>query len=133
MNNEEKMLEILAQLQETQKQMLTEQELIRESLKQVQTEQMQMREEQKQMREDIQQVKDRLDRVEDRATRTAAIQENVIQRSIAAIAEGQDMTHQMMKELASKREVEDLRDQVEILRTVVALHSREIEALKKAQ
>lgn len=105
MNNEEKILEILAQMQKAQVQ----------------------------MREDIQQIKDRLGRVEDLATRTAVIQENEIQRTINALGEGQELTHQMMRELTSKREADELRDQVEILRTVVALHSREIEALKKAQ
>ena len=78
------------------------------------------------MRDEIQQIKDR-------TTRTALTQENVIQRSIDALVEGQELTYQMMRDLAAKNEVEDLRDEVQILRTVVGLHSREIEALKKAQ
>ena len=86
----------------------------------------QLQEIRKEMREEIQQIKEL-------ATRAALTQENVVQPAIDTLVEGQELTHQMMKELATKRDVDELRDQVEIPRTVVALHSREIEALKKAQ
>ena len=86
-----------------------------------------------QMQGDLAGVKGQLSKVEDLATRTALTQENVIQPAIDALVEGQELTHQMLKELATKGEIEDLRDQLQILRTVVAAHSREIEALKKAQ
>ena len=140
MNNEEKMLEILAQMQTDMVQMQTNMVQMQTDMVQIQTDmaqmredQIQMRKDQTQMREDIQQIKDRLDCVEEQATRTALLQENDIRRTLDALTEGQGLTHQMMRELTSKRETDELRDQVDILRTVVALHSREIEALKKAQ
>ena len=67
------------------------------------------------------------------ATRTALTQENIVLPAINALVEGQEMTHQMIKQLATKEEVQDVRDQLQVIKTVVASHSRDIEQLKKAQ
>ena len=140
MINEDKILEILIKMQETQQQMQTDFSQMREGIQQIKdrldrVEDRLNRVEDRlnRMEDRLNQVEDRLDRVEDRATRTALFQENVMQPAINAIGEGLELTQQKMRELTSKRESDELRDQVEILRTVVALHSREIEALKKAQ
>lgn len=78
-------------------------------------------------------MKDELSPITDRLTRIELTLENEITSSINALAEGQDLTHQKLKELASKDEVDDLKAEVRLLRRVVAQHSQEIEALKKAQ
>lgn len=98
MNNEEKILEILAQ----------------------------MREEQKQMREDISDLRTTV-------TRVAVTQENIVLKSLDALVEGQDLTHQRLKSLAGKDELAELREEMILLRSVVAQHTREIEELKAAQ
>ena len=83
-------------------------------------------------------------------TRVALTQENIVLKSLDAIAgadillvqleinldalaEGQDLTHQRLKDLAGKDELAELREEVRLLRTVVAQHTRDIEALKAAQ
>lgn len=98
MNNEEKILEMLAQMQDEQKQ-------IRDEIGQMQT----------------------------TLTRVALTQENTVLKSLDALAEGQDLTHQRLKDLAGKDELAELREEVRLLRTVVAQHTRDIEALKAAQ
>ena len=105
MNNEEKILEILAQVQETQKQMQATQEHMQENLSDLRT----------------------------TVTRVAVTQENVVLKSLDALAEGQDLTHQRLKGLAGRDELAELREEVRLLRSVVAQHSREIEALNAAQ
>lgn len=66
-------------------------------------------------------------------TRVALTQENIVLKSLDALAEGQDLTHQRLKDLAGKDELAELREEVRLLRTVVAQHTRDIEALKAAQ
>lgn len=66
-------------------------------------------------------------------TRVALTQENIVLKSPDALAEGQDLTHQRLKDLAGKDELAELREEVRLLRTVVAQHTRDIEALKAAQ
>ena len=66
-------------------------------------------------------------------TRVAVTQENIVLKSLDALAEGHDLIYQRLKDLAGKDELTELRDEVRLLRSVVAQHSREIEALKAAQ
>ena len=66
-------------------------------------------------------------------TRVAVTQENIVLKSLDALAEGQDLTHQRLKHLAGEDELSDLREEVRLLRAVVAQHSRDIEAIKAAQ
>ncbi len=75
----------------------------------------------------------RLDALQDQITRTNLSIENEIWPAIQAIGEGQELTHQMMKDLASKEEVDDIEANYRMLRTIIAQHTREIEKLKKAQ
>lgn len=112
MNNEEKILELLAQIQADQKK----------------------------MREDITSLKDTqqkqgetISTMQTTLTSVAVTQENIVLRSLDALAEGQDLTHQRLMDLAGKDELADLRDEVRLLRSVVAQHSKDIEALKAAQ
>lgn len=86
----------------------------------------QIQQEQKQMRADMGQMQTTL-------TRVAVTQENMVLKSLDALAEGQDLTHQRLKDLAGKGELAELREEVRLLRTVVAQNTRDIEALKAAQ
>ena len=56
--------------------------------------------------------------------------ENEVRPQMAALAEGQQA---MLEKLTPKSEVEKLRDEVDFLRDVLRLHSKEIQELKKAQ
>lgn len=105
MNNEEKILAVL--------------ENLTDKVAQIQ-------QEQKQMRADMSQMQTTL-------TRVAVTQENVVLKGLDALAEGQDLTHQRLKDLAGKDELAELREEVRLLRAVVAQHSKDIEALKAAQ
>lgn len=86
----------------------------------------QIQQEQKQMRADMGQMQTTL-------TRVALTQENIILKSLDALAEGQDLTHQRIRDLAGKDELAELREEVRLLRTVVAQNTRDIETLKAAQ
>lgn len=105
MNNEEKILAMLENLT---------------------SEVAQIQQEQKQMRADMSQMQTTL-------TRVAVTQENIVLKGLDALAEGQDLTHQRLKDLAGKDELAELREEVRLLRSVVAQHSKDIEALKAAQ
>ena len=56
--------------------------------------------------------------------------ENEIKPQINLLAEGQST---LLAKLAPRSEVEDLREEVEFLKSVVRNHEREIQELKKAQ
>ena len=56
--------------------------------------------------------------------------ENQIDPKLRTLAEGQQA---LLEKLAPKSRVEELEEQVDFLQSVLKLHSREIEELKKAQ
>lgn len=56
--------------------------------------------------------------------------ENQIDPKFNALAEGQQT---LLEKLAPKSRVEELEDEVDFLKTVIKLHTKEIEELKKAQ
>lgn len=85
------------------------------------------------MKGDIANLKDTQSTMQATLTRVALTQENIVLKSLDALAEGQDLTHQRLKDLAGKDELAELREEVRLLRSVVAQHSRDIEALKAAQ
>ncbi len=112
MNTEEKILEALVQMQDEQK-------LIRADM-------VEMRADMVEMRADMAEMQKTL-------TCVALTQENIVLKSLDALAEGQDLTHQRLNSLAGKDELAELRDEVRLMRSVIAQHSRDIEALKSAQ
>lgn len=109
MNNEEKILEMLAQIQEDQKQMREEQQHMRE-------EQKQMREDQQHMRDDIAGIKLRL--------------ELNIEKRFDAVNEGIDA---ILAQLTPKRRIEEMDTDITILKTAVKMLTQEVGELKKAQ
>ena len=126
MNNEEKILEILSQMQEDQKQMRDDLAGVKDRLGFVEAVQVKMEAAQGQIQEDLSDLRTTV-------TRVALTQENIVLKSLDALVEGQELTHQRLKDLAGKDELAELREEVRLLRSVVAQHSREIEALKAAQ
>jgi len=88
----------------------------------------------------LEKLSNRVDRIQDTQeqmqttlTRVAVTQENIVLKGLDALAEGQDLTHQRLKDLAGKDELAELREEVRLLRSVVPQHSKDIEALKAAQ
>lgn len=81
----------------------------------------------------VDQIQDTQGQMQTTLTRVAVTQENIVLKSLDALAEGQNLTHQRLKDLAGKDELAELREEVRLLRSVVAQHSRDIEALKAAQ
>ena len=116
MNNEEKILEMLAQIQEEQREMRAEQKQMREEQEQMRAEQKQMRAEQKQMRDDITSIKARLD--------------YDVEKRFDAINEGIDA---ILEQLTPKSRVDALEADVIVLKTAVKMLTQEVGELKKAQ
>lgn len=109
MNNEEKILEVLVQIQAEQKQ---------------------MREDISGMKGDISGMKGDISDLRTTVTRVAVTQENVVIPQIKLLAEGHDM---LLQKLARKERVEALEDDVALLKTVIKAMSQRIEELEKAQ
>lgn len=120
MNNEEKILEMLAQIQEDQRQMRKEQQLMREEQQLMREDQQHMREDQQHMRDDITGIKLRLDYDVD--VRLKAMNE-----TIDSILTKLD-TLDEVKELAERTA-----DRVDIIHAVVTQHSAAITKLEKVQ
>lgn len=80
-----------------------------------------------------QRISDRLDRVEDRAQRTAVLLETEVDRKLDLLYEGHDAIMERLDKLASKSRVEDLENDVVLLKDAIKLMRLEIEKLKKAQ
>ena len=68
--------------------------------------------------------------IQETLTRVAITQENIVLPRLDTLAEGH--TH-IVKTLASKAQVEDLSDDVDVIKEVVSRHSVDIGKLKKAQ
>jgi len=116
MNNEEKILEMLSQMQ---------------------TDMTGMKADMTSMKADMTAVKDRLDRVEETQsamqttlTEVAITQENIVLPQLKLLAEG----HQTLLEtLAPKNRVEALEEEFALMRSAFRQLSHEVEELKKAQ
>lgn len=80
-----------------------------------------------------QRISDRLDRVEDRAQRTAVLLETEVDRKLDLLYEGHDAIMERLDKLASRSRVEDLENDVVLLKDAIKLMRLEIEKLKKAQ
>ena len=80
-----------------------------------------------------QRISDRLDRVEDRAQRTAVLLETEVDRKLDLLYEGHDAIMERLDKLASRSRVEELENDVVLLKDAIKLMRLEIEKLKKAQ
>lgn len=68
--------------------------------------------------------------LEQSAASMRVILESSINPQLQLIAEGQNA---LLAKLAPRTEVEQLRDEVDFLKSVIRIHEREIQELKKAQ
>lgn len=80
-----------------------------------------------------QRISDRLDRVEDRAQRTAVLLETEVDRKLDLLYEGHDAIMERLDKLASRSRVEELENDVVLLKDAIKLMRLEIDKLKKAQ
>lgn len=85
------------------------------------------------IKSDVSDLKSDVSNLKSRVGNIELTLENTVTPALDALAEGQDLLHQKLKELASREDVDDLRAEVRMLRKVVALHTQEIEDLKQAQ
>ena len=75
-------------------------------------------------------ILEKLEKLESEVVKTNLTIENEVKPQINLLAEGQST---LLSKLAPRSEVEDLREEVEFLKSVVRTHEREIQELKKAQ
>lgn len=116
MNNEEKILEILSQVQSTQTQMQS-------TMAQMQSDMTQMKSDMAQMRTDLTEVKLRTTTIE-------VTLENKVMPYLHTLAEGHET---LLQTLAPKNRVEALEEEVTVLRMAVKSLAQEVAELKQAQ
>lgn len=109
MNNEEKILAMLTQMQEEQRQML---------------------EEQKQMHDDITGIKNQQSKMQDDITGIKLRLELDVEKRFDAVNEGIDA---ILAQLTPKRKVEEMDADIAVLKTAVKMLTQEVAELKKAQ
>ena len=112
MSNEEKMLDLLTQMQ---------------------TDISSLKSGQEEMRTDIAGIKDRLDRVEDRAQQTAVLLKTEVDRKLNLLYEGHDAIMERLDKLAARSELELLRSDMDLMKMAMRSMSQDIAELKKAQ
>lgn len=112
---------------------MSNEEKILELLTQMQTDISTLKSGQQEIRTDITGIKDRLDRVEDRAQRTAVLLETEVDRKLDLLYDGHDAIMERLDKLASRGRVEELENDVVLLKAAIKLMRLEIEKLKKAQ
>ena len=140
MSNEEKMLDLLTQMQTDISSLKSGQEEMRTDIAALKSGQEEMRTDiaalksgQEEMRTDIAGIKDRLDRVEDRAQQTAVLLETEVDRKLNLLYEGHDAIMERLDKLAARSELEMLRSDMDLMKMAMRSMSQEIAELKKAQ
>ncbi len=76
---------------------------------------------------------ERVDEINTRSLRSSVLLETEVVRDVRLVYEGQEMLRQKMEELAPKDRVEVLEGDVAMLKDVIKLMCQEIAELKKAQ
>lgn len=123
MNNEEKILELLAEMRTEQAEIRTELAEMKTELAEIRSEQEKMRTEQSEIRAEQAEMRDLLQKV-------AVTQEGVVLPQLKLLAEG----HQnLLDTLAPKSRVEALEEDVNTMKTVIRLLTHDVAELKKAQ
>ena len=75
-------------------------------------------------------ILEKLEKLESEVVKTNLTIENEVKPRIKLLAEGQNT---LLAKLAPRSDVEELREEVDFLKSVVRAHEREIQELKKAQ
>lgn len=116
MNNEEKILEMLAQMQEEQRQM-------RDDITG-------MKNQQSKMQDDITGIKSQQSKMQDDITGIKLRLELDIEKRFDSVNEGIDA---ILAQLTPKRRVEEMEADITVLKTAVKMLTQEVAELKKAQ
>ena len=119
MNNEEKILTMLEKLNGTVEKQGEMLECINQRMDQMDSR--------------MDQLGSRMDQLDERSQRTAVLLETEITRKLDLLYEGHDAIMESLDRLASKSRVEELEDDVALLKDAVKLMRQEIAELKKAQ
>ena len=130
MNNEEKILELLTQMQQEQHQIRLEQQEMREEQRQIRLEQQEMREEQRQIRLEQQEMREEQSRMRDDITRINLRLELDVEKRFDAVNEGIDA---ILEKLTPKSRVDALEADVTMLKTALRVLTQDVDQLKKAQ
>lgn len=140
MSNEEKILDLLTQMQTDisslksgQEEMRTDIAALKSGQEEMRTDIAALKSSQEEMRTDIAGIKDRLDRVEDRAQQTAVLLETEVDRKLNLLYEGHDAIMERLDKLAARSELELLRSDMDLMKIAMRSMSQEIAELKKAQ
>lgn len=140
MSNEEKMLDLLTQMQTDisalksgQEEMRTDIAALKSGQEEMRTDIAALKSSQEEMRTDIAGIKDRLDRVEDRAQQTAVLLETEVDRKLNLLYEGHDAIMERLDKLAARSELELLRSDMDLMKMAMRSMSQDIAELKKAQ
>jgi len=116
MNNEEKILEILGQMQADMTAMKTDMTAMKTDMTAMKT--------------DMSAMKERIDVIDDRSQRTAVLLEVEYKQQLDLLYEG----HQaIMEALTPKERIKELEADISVLKMAVRTLSEELQALKKAQ
>ena len=119
MNNEEKILELLAKHEETFRE-------IHQTLAE-------LSKGQAEMRLDIAELKATVEEIDQRSARTQVLLETTYADQLQLLFDGHSLINEKLDGLAPKSRVDDLEDDVAMLKDVVKLMRQEIAELKRAQ
>ena len=140
MSNEERILDLLTQMQTDisslksgQEEMRTDIAALKSGQEKMRTDIAALKSSQEEMRTDIAGIKDRLDRVEDRAQQTAVLLETEVDRKLNLLYEGHDAIMERLDKLAARSELELLRSDMDLMKIAMRSMSQDIAELKKAQ
>ena len=130
MNNEEKILELLAEMRTEQTEIRTELAEMKTELAEIRSEQAKMRTEQSESRAEQAEMRAEQTEMRDLLQKVAVTQEGVVLPQLKLLAEG----HQnLLDTLAPKSRVEALEEDVNTMKTVIRLLTHDVAELKKAQ
>lgn len=112
MNNEEKILEMLVQMQ---------------------SDMAGMKSDMADMKSDTAGMKERIDQIDERSQRTDILMEADLAPKLQLLYEGHGAIMDILKTLATKDRVEELEADIIVLKTAVKMLTQEVAELKKAQ
>lgn len=129
MTNEEKILEILGVMQSDMADMKEDIKGLHAEMREVKDDLKGLHAEMREVKDDLKGLHEQVDRMETDLTRVKAHLEVEVERQLDALGEGHEL---LLQTLAHNDRLEEVEDDVSVLRAVVKEHSRQIAALKRA-